>query len=271
MFPLAPGYKQALSAYPGFKANKSRTAIMVSSVTGRYADPATLGPDYLAANMTGMVKFSDALTELVLDESDQQRIDVLVELGPHPALKGPSNQTLDQLKVKLPYLNTLDRKQDAYESLLATAGQLFALGYPVDLQRVNQNQFVDAIGDIVNVETPRPMVELPSYAWDHHDRYWAETRHIREHRLRPARHAVLGGRVPGSLGTRPRWRNYLRSSEIPWLADHCIDGKVIFPAAGYINMAIEAAASMADGSMREFELADISGAFLAAYKILLVA
>ncbi|KAL4910889.1 hypothetical protein BDW74DRAFT_142018 [Aspergillus multicolor] len=53
--------------------------------------------------MTGMVKFSNALTELVLDEEDHQRIDVLVEIGPHPALKGPSNQTLDQLKIKVPY------------------------------------------------------------------------------------------------------------------------------------------------------------------------
>lgn len=259
MFPLAPGYKEALAAYPGFKANKSRTAMMVSSVTGRHADPATLGPDYLAANMTGMVKFSDALTELVLDEEDQQRIDVLMELGPHPALKGPSNQTLDQLKLKLPYLSTLDRKQDAYESLLTTAGQLFALGYPVDIERVNQNHFLDTTGSAVSVDTPRSKVELPSYAWDHHDRYWAETRHIREHRLRPARHSILGGRVPGSLDTHPRWRNYLRSSEIPWLVDHCIDGKVIFPAAGYINMAIEAAATMTDGSICAFELADISG------------
>ncbi|GAB1212188.1 hypothetical protein ATERTT37_001318 [Aspergillus terreus] len=257
MFPLAPGYKEALSAYPGFKANKEPSATMVSSVTGRYADPETLGPDYLAANMTGMVKFSDALTELVLDEEDQQRIDVLLEVGPHPALKGPSNQTLDPLKLKLPYFGTLDRKQDAYESLLATTGQLFALGYPVNLKNVNENQFLDTAGQIVSVGAPGRL-DLPSYAWDHHDRYWAETRHIREHRLRPSRHSILGARVPGSLETRPRWRNYLRVSEIPWLLDHSIDGKTIFPAAGYINMVIEAAATMVDGSIREFELVDVS-------------
>lgn len=239
---------------------------MVSSVTGRYADPETLGPDYLAANMTGMVKFSDALTELVLDEEDQQRIDALLEVGPHPALKGPSNQTLDPLKLKLPYFGTLDRKQDAYESLLATTGQLFALGYPVNLKNVNENQFLDTAGQIVSVGAPGRL-DLPSYAWDHHDRYWAETRHIREHRLRPSRHSILGARVPGSLETRPRWRNYLRVSEIPWLLDHSIDGKTIFPAAGYINMVIEAAATMVDGSIREFELVDVSGEF----KMLLIA
>ncbi|KAL2869028.1 uncharacterized protein BJX67DRAFT_379511 [Aspergillus lucknowensis] len=258
MFPLAPGYKDALAAYPGFKANKAQSAIMVSSVTGRYADPVTMGPDYFAANMTGMVKFADALTELVLDDEDQQRIDVLVEVGPHPALKGPSNQTLDQLKLKLPYLGTLDRKVDAYESLLTTAGQLFALGYPVDLVEVNRNQFLDAAGRVISLEASTGKVSLPSYAWDHHDRYWAETRVIREHRLRSSRHSILGARVPGSLDTRPRWRNYLRVSEMSWLPDHSIDGKVIFPAAGYINMAIEAAATFVDGNIREFELVDVS-------------
>ncbi|KAJ5137695.1 hypothetical protein N7526_003928 [Penicillium atrosanguineum] len=39
----------------------------------------------------------------------------------------------------------------------------------------------------------------------------------------------------------PRWRNYLRISEIPWLKDHTIQSDIVFPAAGYICMAIEAA------------------------------
>ncbi|KAL2819315.1 hypothetical protein BDW59DRAFT_123333 [Aspergillus cavernicola] len=258
MLHLAPGYKDALAAYPGFKGSKAQSAVMVSSVTGRIADPATMRPEYFTANMTGMVKFSDALSELVLDEEDQRRIDVLVEIGPHPALKGPSNQTLDQLKFKLPYLGTLDRKVDAFESLLTTAGQLFALGYPVNLEEVNRNQFLDERSEISSIQVGESNIALPSYAWDHHDRHWAETRLINEYRLRPFRHSMLGARVAGSLETRPRWRNFLRLSEISWLPDHSIDGKVIFPAAGYLNMAIEAAASLVDGAIREFELVDVS-------------
>ncbi|PLB49865.1 putative LovB-like polyketide synthase [Aspergillus steynii IBT 23096] len=261
MYPLAPGYEQALSKYSGFKANKSACASMVSSVTGRKADPSTMGPEYFAANMTGMVKFSDALTETVLDEEDQQNVDILIEVGPHPALKGPSNQTIDQLKMKIPYIGTLDRKQDAYESLLATAGQLFALGYPVLLEEVNRNQFIDSSsGNLVSPNVPQVSLELPSYAWDH-ERYWGETRVIKEHRLRPFRHSILGAPVPGSLANRPRWRNFLRISEMPWLRDHSIDGKVVFPGAGYINMAMEAVARLGYGStsgIKAISLADIS-------------
>lgn len=263
MYPLAPGYEKALTEYPGFKANKNPTALMVSSVTGRQADPVTMGPAYFAANMTGMVKFSDALTGIVLDDEDQLNIDVLVEIGPHPALKGPANQTLDQLKVKIPYIGTLDRKQDAFESLLTTAGKLFSLGHPVSLRDVNANHFIDLqSGEIVREDNAVTKIELPSYAWDH-DRYWGETRVIREHRQRPFRHSILGALVPGSLAKRPRWRNFLRISEIPWLIDHSIDGKVIFPGAGYINLAIEAAARLSGslGNIREISLADISGKY----------
>ncbi|KAI9042421.1 putative LovB-like polyketide synthase [Aspergillus affinis] len=261
MYPLAPGYEQALAKYPGFKANKVASASMVSSVTGRKADPSAMGPAYFAANMTGMVKFSDALTETVLDEEDQQNVDILVELGPHPALKGPANQTNDHLKLKIPYIGTLDRKQDAYESLLTAAGQLFALGYPVHLEEVNRNHFIEvSSGKLVSPNLPNPSLELPSYAWDH-ERYWGETRVIKEHRLRPFRHSILGAPIPGSLANRPRWRNFLRISEMSWLVDHSIDGKVVFPGAGYINMAMEAAARLGRGlagGIKTISLADVS-------------
>jgi amino acid adenylation domain-containing protein/thioester reductase-like protein len=261
MLPLAPGYEKALAQYPGFRANRKPTALMVSSVSGRRVDPTTLGPEYFAANMTGMVKFSDALTGIVLDEDDEQNVDVLVEVGPHPALKGPSNQTIDPLKLKITYMGTLDRKQDAYETLLATAGQLFTLGYPVDIAQVNRNCFLDTSSSgLVSPITPISKLELPGYAWDQ-ERYWGETRVIKEHRLRPFRHGILGAPVPGSLANRPRWRNYLRVAEMPWLVDHRIEDKIIFPAAGYLNMAVEAASRLTDksiGSIKAISLADVS-------------
>ncbi|KAJ3499830.1 hypothetical protein NLG97_g19 [Lecanicillium saksenae] len=261
MLPLAPGYMEALAKYPGFKATKTSTALMVSSVSARKMNTATLGPEYFAANMTGMVKFSDALTGILLDEDDTQNVEVLVEIGPHPALKGPSNQTIDSLKLKVKYLASLDRKQDAYESILSTAGQLFALGYPVDLAHVNQDCYQHpSTGQIVCPAVIRPTLTLPGYAWDH-ERYWSETRVIKEHRLRPCRHGILGAPVPGSLATRPRWRNYLRVTEMPWLADHRIEDKIVFPAAGYLNMAIEAAARFvtdSPGTIRAITLAEVS-------------
>lgn len=56
-----------------------------------------------------------------------------------------------------------------------------------------------------------------------------------------------------------RWRNYLRVSEIPWLQDHRIQSDIIFPAAGYIAIAVEAIIQIIKDSdhIEELTLQDI--------------
>lgn len=242
MLPLAPGYQRALRDHPGFKTEAAKLR-MFSSVTARVANPMTMDESYWTANMTGTVRFSDALTGILLDDMDEKNVDVLVEIGPHPALKGPSRQVLQSLDLGVPYLASLTRGISDYEGLLATAGQLFMLGYPVDLVAVNSDHTVSDHQPVSMFTRGRKLNDLPSYAWDHTS-YWSESRLINEHRLRSDRHALLGAVMPGSVKSQPRWRNYLRLSELPWLSEHVVDGKVIFPAAGYVCMAIEAIARM---------------------------
>ena len=238
MVPLAPAFEKALSSSRGF-GPRSAKCQMFSSVTARDSSAREMDASYWAANMTGMVRFSDALTGILLDDEDELNLDVLVEIGAHPALKGPSNQTMKSLDVKLPYIVSLSRHDPAFESLLACAGQLFGLGYPVDLVAVNSNHYLTYEGKMMQDTIGQRLKDLPTYSWDHRS-YWAETRLIREHRQRRDRHGMLGALVPGGIPSNPRWRSYLRQNELPWLSQHCIDGKVIFPAAGYISMAIEA-------------------------------
>jgi acyl transferase domain-containing protein/NADPH:quinone reductase-like Zn-dependent oxidoreductase/aryl carrier-like protein/NADP-dependent 3-hydroxy acid dehydrogenase YdfG len=254
MDPLAPGFERALAAISTFSPSKAQCR-MVSSVTARNSDARQMDAAYWAANMTGVVRFSDALAGILLDEEDELAIDVLVEIGAHPALRGPSRQVMKSLKLELPYVATLERDGKAFENLLATAGQLFALGFPVNLECVNSD-VTTSLGGI----TPRHhhqtvLRDLPSFAWDH-NKHWAETRTIREHRLRDNRHTILGAPMAGGVGNHPRWRSYLRLSEVPWLAQHVVGGKVLFPAAGYISMALEAIATIVSGVQR-FDLKDV--------------
>ncbi|GAD98579.1 polyketide synthase [Paecilomyces variotii No. 5] len=257
MLPLAPAYEKALNGCEGFAPQPAKIR-MFSSVTARLADPAKMGAEYWTANMTGAVRFSDALTGILLDDDEEKNVDVLVEIGPHPALKGPARQVVQSLKLDIPYIASLTRGVDDYEGLLTTAGQLFQLGYPVNLEAVNSDHFVAETGSIYQAPRGQRLEDLPSYAWDH-KRYWSETRFIKEHRLRSQRHSVLGAMVPGSVAKYPRWRNYIRQKELPWLSDHVVDGKVIFPAAGYISMAIEAVSSTIDRSLgfKEVSLRDV--------------
>lgn len=238
MIPLAPDFERALSSIPGFRSDPGKRQLF-SSTTARDSSARKMDAAYWAANMTGVVRYSDALTGLLLDDEDKQKIDILVEIGPHPTLKGPSKQVMETLNLNIPYIASLTRDSPAFESLLATAGQLFALGYPVDLAAVNSSLSIGSNGQILKSTIGKRLRDIPSFAWNH-KRFWAETRVIRENRLRKHRHSILGAAVPGAPGNRPRWRNYLRQSEIPWLSQHLVEGIMIFPAAGYLSMAIEA-------------------------------
>nr|AFK23390.1 PKS-NRPS hybrid protein [Cordyceps militaris] len=240
MLPLAPGFQQALASTAGF-APKPAKLPMFSSVTARDSSARLMDGVYWSDNMTGRVRFSDAVTGMVLGEDDRLAVDVLVEIGPHPALKGPTKQTIKSLGVDadIPYIGSLDRKIPAYESLLSCVGQLFAMGYPVDLVAANSEHTCSDEGAISTLVLGKRLENVPTYSWDHKS-FWSETRWNKEHRQRPYRHTILGAPVPGTPSNNPRWRNYIRLSEIAWLKDHAIDGSVLFPAAGYFTLAIEA-------------------------------
>ena len=212
---------------------------MSSSVTARNAEPSKMEAAYWVSNLTGQVRFADALTNLLLNDNEEQNVDMLVEIGPHPALRGPAKEVMKSLKLDIPYIASLNRGVPDFGSLLSCVGQLFALGYPVDLAAANSNLFVDYQGSVQKAMAG-PRVKLPSYAWDH-AKYWSETRVIKKNRLRKDRHVILGVPVADSVHNHPRWRTFLRPAELPWLSQHMIEGKIIFPAAGYISMAIEAA------------------------------
>lgn len=258
MLPLAPGYQRALSDHPDFKT-KAAELRMFSSVTARVANARTMDAGYWTANMTGTVRFSDALTGILLDDTDEQNVDVLIEIGPHPALKGPARQVLKSLNLEIPYLSSLTRGTPDYEGLLATAGQLFMLGYPIDLVAVNSDHFIADNHSTSMVTQGQKLKNVPTYSWDHSS-YWSETRLIKDHRLRADRHALLGALMPGSVNSHPRWRNYLRLSELSWLSEHVVGGKVIYPAAGYICMAIEAIARITSRptDVKEINLRDVA-------------
>ncbi|PHH81976.1 hypothetical protein CDD82_7408 [Ophiocordyceps australis] len=240
MVPLAPAYQRALEQTAAFESCRPAQCRMFSSVAARLADPLDMGPAYWAANMAQPVRFSDALTGILLDEHDDQNVDVLVEIGPHPALRAPARQTAQALRLDLPYIGSLTRGVADFESLLTMAGTLFSLGCPVDLAAVNDNLSRAAADGSLTRATPGSRLDnLPAYSWNH-GRYWSETRVIREHRQRPFRHSLLGHVVAGSVARRPRFRNYLRLSELPWLGQHVVENKAVFPGAGYISMAVEA-------------------------------
>jgi len=217
-----------------------------SSVTGHHADPSELGPSYWVANMLGEVRFADSLLHLCLEATAGRRarkrrlgsaVHTLIEIGPHSALSGPIKQILQAdphlRDAPVAYQTALVRNSDAVETTLLLASKLLMAGYPVNLTECNRP---------TRAESHNVLLDLPSYAWNHSNSYWAESRTSKAYRHRAyPRSDLLGVPDRGTNSLEPRWRNLIRASEIPWIKDHKVQTDVVYPAAGYLVMAIEAA------------------------------
>ncbi|KAJ4376392.1 hypothetical protein N0V83_001675 [Neocucurbitaria cava] len=217
-------------------------ATMVSSVTEEVVNHDQLGAEYWVSNLVSSVRFSGALEKLCLLQSGdgEKGVDVLLEVGPHALFKLPAKEILEATfgeKSNIQYFSTLIRNKPADITALEVAGNLFASRYPVDLHTVN-----------FPVEPKQPLAvltDLPQYPWNHTRGYWCESRLSRDYRLRKfTRTDILGAPVYDWNPLEPRFRNFLRLREQPWLRDHVVQGDVLFPACGYLCMAIEACRQM---------------------------
>ncbi|KAJ0420834.1 hypothetical protein BJY00DRAFT_312760 [Aspergillus carlsbadensis] len=229
-------YEHLLLAYGRWnsKANGNREATpsMVSSVTGETllcADAA-----YWKANMASPVRFEEACSRMLMHETF--RTDFLIEIGPSNALSGPIAQIAKAAGAdRLTYTSAAKRGDESINALLDIAGQLFLKDAPVNLSKVNADETKPTI------TAPAVIIDLPNYKWNHTTKYWAESPASRDWRFRQfPEHDLLGSKVLGTLWQSPTWRKTLRLADVPWLRDHKIGSEVLFPAAGYCAMAIEA-------------------------------
>jgi acyl transferase domain-containing protein len=219
------------------------TVRFYSSLHGREVqDLTTLDASYWVANLVSPVRFSTALGELCSAEEGQAP-DVIVEVGPHAALEGPIKQTLQSISHIQPpprYLPTLVRNQDATQTMLNLAASMYTAGH-------QQLHFAAINGEDASQPTPpKLLTNMQPYPWSR-QRYWAESRLSEQHRRKPfPRHDLLGLLADWSNNDIcPTWRNVLRLDDVPWLRDHQMMGLTTFPLAGYLSMAVEAAAQRA--------------------------
>lgn len=216
--------------------------LYVSSVTGQPISSAkALGPSYWAENAVQPVLFSDALMCLCRGGSSENTqdvkafVDTLIEIGPHGALAAPIRQILQApslQNMQISYLSCLTRNQDACESVQAMASALLLKDSQINIGEINFPK---------GNSTVKVIADLPSYPWSHKTRYWHEPRISRQQRQRlHGRHDLLGVLSPGQNPFAKTWRHFVRLSDQPWIKDHVVDSNILYPAAGFIAMAIEA-------------------------------
>ncbi len=184
---------------------------------------------YWRANLERPVQFNSAVKRLI---SDKENIH-LIEIGPHPALKGPVKQIATLIKCpRLPYSFTLSRDRDADISMKILAGTIFVYGHNLSWQGVHPGRRPES----------KLLQHLPPYPWDYSQGLqWQEPRISTEvrNRLHP-RHELLGSQQVVGNGINWQWRNTLHLDEVSWLRGHKLESQIVFPAAAYLSVVMEA-------------------------------
>jgi hybrid polyketide synthase/nonribosomal peptide synthetase ACE1 len=259
MLPCGDAYVKALRACAigTQRDQRSASCAWFSSVTPSFeAVNSTEGLQdvYWRDNMTSPVLFADAVRNAVA--SDNQ-INLVIEVGPHPALKGPATQNISDARSEpLPYCGTLSRGNSDVEAFSDSLSFIWMHtgSRGVDFQRYSQR----FQGELTK---PRLVVGLPSYRWYHGRSHWSEprrSRRIRSQKQPP--HELLGILSPDSNSHDLRWSNVLKPAEISWLNGHKLQGQRVFPAAGYVAMALEASRALDSHNtpIELFELHELS-------------
>jgi acyl transferase domain-containing protein/NADPH:quinone reductase-like Zn-dependent oxidoreductase/SAM-dependent methyltransferase len=238
---------------------------MYSSVTGDLVAENILDARYWVENMVSPVRFADALVamgykreekkaKLQLNADSEYLVDVILEIGPHGAMRSAIKETLaTQIRgSSVAYLNILDRAAPGTNVILNAVGTLSTRGLSVNLQAVNQ---------CLGQKQPKLLVDLPPYSFDHAERVLHESRLSKNFRMRKhPRHDLFGAPVTDWNDYNPRWRHIIRLGEQPWLRDHVVTENIVYPGVGYIIMALEASRQISEPALTitGFRLKDVS-------------
>ncbi|KAF7590282.1 hypothetical protein BBP40_003019 [Aspergillus hancockii] len=225
-----------------------------SSVRGRHitrAEAGDLADGYWNDNMVNPVLYNQAIETAVADLGP---FSLAIEVGPHPALKGPTLQVIQDLThPSLPYTHTLRRSSDDVEAMAGCVGFLWEMLPPSILNLSKYDTFLSGGPD------PQLVKDLPCYPWDHDHVHWHESRLWKATRTKTREvHPLLGSYRADGVEEEFHWRNFLSPRELRWLLDHRIQGQMVLPAGAYIATAIEAAKAIcAEDSIRLVEVLDL--------------
>ncbi|MEI5527872.1 amino acid adenylation domain-containing protein [Streptomyces brasiliscabiei] len=224
---------------------KARPAVVPLYLTGREgtAHGTELDADYWWHNVRDTVRFRQAVEQLTDDGYH-----VFLEIGPHPVLGRSIVETAEHRAARptgatrpgdarlggagLPQVHTLPslrRNEDEQATFTASLAALHNLGVDVDWSVLQPTGRV---------------IPLPRHPF-RRDRHWVEPRPVAQVRQGRVDHPLLGRRLPGA---EPAWEARLDSEALPYLEDHRIQGTVVFPAAGFLEMAVQAVRVVTGGT-----------------------
>ncbi|AXN44983.1 Phenolphthiocerol synthesis polyketide synthase type I Pks15/1 [Mycobacterium marinum] len=198
---------------------------IISNLTGQLAGEDFGSAAYWKRHVRDAVRFADSIR--FAQSAGAARF---LEVGPSSGLTASIEEVLSDAAVTNPVATASALRKDRPEpvSLVSAVAGVFVAGTAVDWRAVvGQSNFV----------------ELPTYAFERR-RFWLSGDAVAADAaglgLQAGEHALLGAVVelPASGGVVLTGRLSLAAQG--WLADHAVGGVVIFPGAGFVELAIRA-------------------------------
>ncbi|MDX2088318.1 MAG: SDR family NAD(P)-dependent oxidoreductase [Kofleriaceae bacterium] len=225
--------EQKLREQLAFLTPRAPAAPLYSTVTGALVDGAIHDAGYWWQNARKPVLLHRAVTAALADEHS-----LFIEIGPQPVLKMALGETIRERGGDGVTLHALHRKIAGSIRLRELVAEVHVHGGEVELAAADDD---------------RPIVEVPSYPFDR-QHHWVEAESSRARRLgREGAHPILQRREPGPL---PRFTSDLSTWGLRWIRDHQVDGRPVFPGAGY-GEALLALAAERYGTDGELVISDL--------------
>ena len=196
---------------------------LISSVTGRRVGREEMSQgSYWRRQVSQPVRFREALETL-----QGERHTVFLEVGPGTTLVGLGRQCLGG-EGRM-WMASLKKGRGEWEQILESLGRLYVRGAEVNWAGFDQPY-------------ERRRVALPTYPFER-QRYWIEPPAETHRALAPEEvlHPLLWRRLKSPALKGIVFESELSTAAVPYLADHKVYGRVIFPMAAFLEMAFAAA------------------------------
>ncbi|WP_286247280.1 type I polyketide synthase [Streptomyces graminofaciens] len=214
---------------------------VVSAVSGEVAGAELRSAEYWTRHVREAVRFYDAVRCL-----RSEGVSTFVEVGPDGALSALGQDCLVGEEARgTEFVSTVRAGRDEAESVVAAVGAAHVRGVPVDWAA-----YYAPYG-------PR-RADLPTYAFEH-QRYWLDTsarpgRDATGLGLGSAEHPLLGAAVALADGDGVLLTGRLSLATHPWLADHQVQGAVLFPGTAFVELALRAGEQVGADCVEELTL-----------------
>jgi len=192
---------------------------IVSTVTGQF-HTSNYNTQYFWSNIEQAVRFHQGIDTILAHYGEEEP--VFLEISPHPVL----GMSMKQIGCE-DTLASIHRRKPELEMMYESASKLAAFGHDINWSTFTGLQ--------------HRLRDIPTYPFQRKVCF-AESIFNRDERLVPERnghpHPLLGRRVHA---VDELWMSQVNTKTLNWIKDHIVQNNVIFPGAGYVEMAMQAA------------------------------